>query len=36
MEIAQALQGYKGAQAILQKLSVVDQAHQSTYEKYLN
>ena len=36
MEIAQALQGYKGAPAVLQKLSVVDQAHQSTYEKYLN
>lgn len=35
-EIAEALVGYSGAKAILQKLSVVDQSHQNTYEKYMN
>jgi hypothetical protein len=34
-EIANALVGYPD-KAILQKLSIVDQAHQSTYAKYLN
>lgn len=34
-EIANALEGYPD-KSILQKLAIVDQAHQSTYEKYVN
>ncbi len=34
-EIADALRGYHD-KGILQKLSIVDQAHQSTYSKYIN
>jgi Domain of unknown function (DUF4835) len=34
-EIADALNGYPD-KGILQKLSIVDQAHQSTYSKYMN
>jgi len=34
-KIADALNGYPD-KGILQKLSIVDQSHQSTYAKYMN